>query len=146
MEYLGRNGALTNMNPILPLLLRIIPAAIIGLTIPGKLYGALASREIFYRLTERAFENDNLEAFARLSTGLIELVAVVLLLIPKTKVIGAISLVVIMTGALLSHLFYLGFSGTAGQMAIMAAISLILLVSYLVLNRKPENEISGLTV
>lgn len=51
------------------------------------------------------------EAYLRVTTGILELIASVLLLIPRTQVIGAIKVSGIMFGAIMSHLLFLGVDG-----------------------------------
>ena len=50
------------------------------------------------------------EAFGRIGTGVIELIAGMLLLYPRTSVLGAILGAGTMAGAVFSHLFILGIS------------------------------------
>jgi uncharacterized membrane protein YphA (DoxX/SURF4 family) len=50
------------------------------------------------------------EAFGRIGTGIIELIAGILLLYPRTSVFGAILGVSTMAGAVFSHLFLLGIN------------------------------------
>ncbi|TGK29022.1 DoxX-like family protein [Leptospira gomenensis] len=54
------------------------------------------------------------EPFGRYAVGFAELFVVVLLLIPRTSWLGATAAVVIMVGAVGSHISVLGFAGNAG--------------------------------
>ncbi len=59
------------------------------------------------------------------AVGALEILAIVLLLVPKTIVFGAMLAAVIMLGALISHVAFLGFEGMMLQMSIMAAVALV---------------------
>lgn len=113
------------MNPILSWILRLVPAVILAQTLPFKFGGHAESRALFTTLTEKALGNGNLEALARLGTGGLELVAVILLLIPKFGAAGAVLTIALMGGALVSHALFLGFEGGNGQLAAMAAVALV---------------------
>lgn len=113
------------MKPFLVWVLRLVPAVIIGQTLFFKFTGAEESRQLFRVLTEKAFGNGNLESVARLGTGVIELIVVGLLLSPKLSWAGALLAVGTMFGAVLAHIFFLGFAGINGQLAVMAAIALV---------------------
>ena len=132
------------MNPILSWTLRLIPVAILAQTLPFKFSGAEQSKEIFSLLTERAFGSNSLEALARLGTGVLELVCVVLLLMPKYALKGAILTIFAMGGALLSHTLFIGFEGAHGTLAFLAFVAMVscfvfLIKSYLSEDpRKPK--------
>jgi len=57
--------------------------------------------------------------------GVIELIAVVLVLIPRTAVIGGGLATLIMAGAIVSHFGPVGFDGDFGAMFAMAVIALL---------------------
>ena len=114
-------------------LLRIFPAIIVGQTLFFKFSVAAESKALFTRLTSESLGNPAYEAFARIGTGVIELIAIVLLLIPKQSFKGAILTLLTMAGALVSHLLFIGFSGSNGPLAAMALISLICVGIYLFL-------------
>ena len=82
------------------LALRIIAAAIFIQTLYFKFSGAEESKFIFSTL--------GLEPWGRWGSGGAELIASVLLLIPRTHILGAIMGLGIISGAILSHLFVLG--------------------------------------
>jgi uncharacterized membrane protein YphA (DoxX/SURF4 family) len=84
----------------LPLLLRLIAAAILAQTLFFKFSGAEESVWIFQQL--------GAEPWGRIGSGLAELVCVILLLLPGTAWMGALGGLGIMSGAMLSHLFVLG--------------------------------------
>ena len=127
------------MNPILSWTLRLIPAIILAQTLPFKFSGAEESQRVFTLLTERAFGNDSLEALARIGTGVLELVCVILLLIPKFSHKGAILTVFAMGGALLSHAIFIGFEGSHGTLAFLAFIALVSCIVFLIKSYMSED-------
>ncbi len=103
---------------------RIIAAIILLQTLYFKFTGAEESKYIFTQL--------GAEPWGRIGSGLLELIASILLLIPKTTWLGALMGLGTMAGAILSHLFILGISvknsdGTEdnGQLFIYALIVFI---------------------
>lgn len=103
---------------------RIIAAVIMLQTLFFKFTGAEESVYIFTKL--------GVEPWGRILSGILELVASVLILIPRTTLAGAIVALVIMSGAILSHLTVLGISvqHDGGQLFIYA---LLVFISALVL-------------
>lgn len=85
---------------ITSIVLQILVAAILFQTLFFKFSGADESRYIFSTL--------GLEPFGRYASGVAELVAVVLLLVPRTVVFGALLALGVITGAIASHLTILG--------------------------------------
>jgi uncharacterized membrane protein YphA (DoxX/SURF4 family) len=109
-------------------LLRIIAAVIMLQTLFFKFSGAEESVYIFSTL--------GMEPWGRIGTGIMELIASILILIPRTTAIGALLALGIMGGALISHLLFLGISvqGDGGQLFVYALLvfvsSAVLLVMY----------------
>ncbi|MBR2648670.1 MAG: DoxX family protein [Sediminibacterium sp.] len=97
-------------NKIFPWLLRIIAAVIMLQTLYFKFTAAEESVYIFSTL--------GIEPWGRIGTGIAELIASVLLLIPATTVVGALLAMGIMGGAIVSHLAVLGIEvrGDGGQL------------------------------
>ncbi|MCB1326490.1 MAG: DoxX family protein [Spirochaetales bacterium] len=79
---------------------QILVALILGQTLFFKFTGAQESIYIFSRL--------GAEPWGRIGSGLIELVAIILILIPRTAVYGAVIALGTMAGAIGAHLFVLG--------------------------------------
>ncbi len=73
------------------------------------------------------FSNLGVEPWGRIVTGIIELITGVLLLIPRTALIGAVTGIGLMAGAILSHLTVLGIEsqGDGGQLFLMAIVVLV---------------------
>lgn len=106
-------------------ILRLVAAFIMLQTLFFKFTGAPESIYIF--------ETVGLEPFGRYASGVAELIASVLLLIPRTTWLGALLALGVMTGAILSHLTVLGIvvqddGGTLFIMALIVAISSAILL------------------
>jgi hypothetical protein len=82
--------------------LRGVAALILLQTLFFKFTGAKESVYIFSKL--------GMEPWGRIGTGVVELVASVLLLLPATVVLGAALSLGVISGAILSHLIKLGIS------------------------------------
>src|SRR4030095_8121772 len=80
--------------------LQLVVAALLFQTLYFKFTGAAESVYIFSRL--------GLEPWGRIGSGVIELIATVLLLIPATAAVGALLALGVGGGAILSHLTRLG--------------------------------------
>lgn len=104
---------------ILAWTLRLIAAIIMLQTLFFKFTGAEESVYIFSTL--------GIEPWGRIGTGVMELIASVLLLFPKTTVLGALLALGIMGGAILSHVFFLGIEvqGDHGQLFLYALLVFI---------------------
>ncbi|HBY62216.1 MAG TPA: DoxX family protein [Solibacterales bacterium] len=87
---------------ILSWILRAIAAVILLQTLFFKFTGAPESVYIFSTL--------GLEPWGRIGTGVVELIAAVLLLLPKTVVYGAALSLGVISGAIVSHLTRLGIT------------------------------------
>lgn len=102
------------MKKILPVLLRLVPALILIQTLFFKFTAAPESVAIFEQL--------GMEPAGRIGIGVLEALAAGLLLLPATVVYGAILTFLLMSGALMSHVTHLGFSGDMGSLAVMALV------------------------
>ena len=109
------------MNKKIVLILKIIGAIIMFQTLFYKFPGAQESVDLFTKLVG---EN---EAYMRIGTGILELLATILLFIPRTTWFGAILTIGLMCGAILSHLTILGIehNNDGGLLFISAIITLI---------------------
>lgn len=87
---------------ILSWIFRIIVAIILVQTLYFKFTGAEDSKYIFTKLMGDS------EAVERIGSGVVELIASILLLIPGTAWLGALIALAAITGAILSHLTMLG--------------------------------------
>jgi len=101
---------------IIDWILRIVAAVILFQTLFFKFTGALESVWIF--------EQAGAEPWGRIGTGVVELIAGVLLLIPSKAWMGAFLALGVKIGAFFSHLFVLGIEvqGDGGTLFAMALI------------------------
>lgn len=96
--------------------LRLLAAVILLQTLFFKFTAAPESIYIFSKV--------GIEPGGRLATGIAELIAAILLLVPSTVVFGALLGIGIMAGALVTHAFILGIEvmGDHGQLFIYALL------------------------
>ncbi len=118
------------MKKILPLLLRIIVAIILIQTLRFKF---TAHPDSVYIFTEVG-----LEPYGRIGTGITELVAGILLLIPKTVWIGAMLTLGIIGGAIMMHVTRLGIeiNDDGGILFVTALVTFVLSAIILWAERK----------
>ena len=109
---------------------QLTAAAILGQTLFFKFTGAPESRYIFTTL--------GIEPWGRIGTGAVELVAVALLLYPRTPVLGAVLAVGLMGGAIMGHLTKLGIEvqGDHGLLFKLALTVLLTSIIVVVLRRR----------
>ncbi|SHH83795.1 DoxX family protein [Flavobacterium defluvii] len=114
---------------IITWILRLAASIILLQTLFFKFSGAEESIYIFSTL--------GIEPYGRIGSGIAELVAVILILIPRTTWIGALLGFGIMTGAVLSHLFVLGIAvkNDGGLLFALAIITLLCCLGLLYLNK-----------
>ena len=100
-------------------IIRIFPAVIMLQTLFFKFSAAPESVAIFSKL--------GMEPFGRIGTGIIELIAAVLILIPNKSKFGALLGFGTMTGAIASHILVLGIevNNDGGKLFILALITLV---------------------
>jgi hypothetical protein len=120
------------MKKIFPIVLKLIAAFIMVQTLYFKFSGAKESIDLF---TTIAGKN---EAIMRFGTGTLELIASILLFIPKKTWLGALLTIGLMGGAIVSHLTILGieFNGDGGALFISAVITFTSAVILLILNKR----------
>lgn len=106
---------------------QIIAAIILAQTLFFKFSGATESVALFTKL--------GVEPFGRYGAGVMELITVILLLIPRKAWLGAIFGIMTMTGAILAHLTVLGIKSNddGGYLFFLALITLTccLIVAYI---------------
>lgn len=100
-------------------LFRIVAALILLQTLYFKFTGHPESVHLFTKL--------GVEPWGRIGTGVVELIAGILLLIPSTVIFGALLGIGLMAGAILSHLLVIGIqsNGDGGQLFILAIVTLV---------------------
>jgi len=116
-------------------IVRIVASVILLQTLFFKFTGADESVYIFTTL--------GMEPYGRIGSGIAELIAVILILIPRTTLLGALMSCGVMIGAIFSHLFVLGIEvqNDGGTLFILAIIT-FLCCAFLVFQNK--NKISDL--
>jgi len=120
---------------ILIWIFRLLAAGIFLQTLFFKFSGAAESKYIFTKL--------GAEPWGRIGSGIAELIAAVLILIPKTTKWGALLGLAVISGAILSHLTVLGISVTnsdgtqdGGQLFIYAILVFISCAALVWINRR----------
>lgn len=108
------------------LVLRLIIAIIYLQTLYFKFTAHPDSVFIFTKL--------GLEPFGRIGLGVVELITAFLLLIPRTKILGIIVSLVIITGAIFSHLLVIG-TNVKGDGGVLFILAFVVLLASLILVR-----------
>ena len=112
--------------------LRLIVAVILLQTLFFKFSGAKESVYIFSTL--------GMEPWGRIGSGIVELIASVLLLIPGAVTLGALISLAVISGAILSHLTRLGIAlpavGDHGELFALAVVVFVCSLGVLVLHRQ----------
>lgn len=100
-------------------LFRLTATIILLQTLYFKFTGAEESVYIFSTL--------GIEPYGRIGSGIVELIAAVLILIPRTTLLGAIMGAGVMLGAIFSHLFILGIEvkNDGGELFTLAIITFL---------------------
>jgi putative oxidoreductase len=118
-----------NFKKYISIALRIVTAVILLQTLYFKFTAQPESVELFTKL--------GVEPWGRIGTGIIELVASILLLLPSTIFIGALLGVGLMSGAILSHIAVIGIEskGDGGQLFMLAIIVLLCCMITIVIHK-----------
>jgi uncharacterized membrane protein YphA (DoxX/SURF4 family) len=118
------------MKKYIPLALRIIVAVILIQTLRFKFTAHPDSVYIF--------ETVGLEPFGRIGIGIVELIAGILLLIPKTVWAGATITLGVIGGAIMMHLTQLGIEvkGDGGVLFYTAVVTFLLSAIILFIHKK----------
>lgn len=130
MSVSRSSSSLTKTQSIISWVLQIIAAVILAQTLFFKFTGAEESKFIFSTL--------NAEPWGRIGSGIMELIAVILLLIPGTASVGALLTLGVMTGAIGAHLTKLGIvvKDDGGLLFALALTTFISAAIVFVLRRK----------
>ena len=112
---------------------RLAVAIILFQTLFFKFTGAEESKYIFSTVL-----SPELEAYGRIGSGVVELLAVFLILLPRTAWLGALLSLSTITGAIFSHLTKLGIEvkGDGGLLFALAVAVFILSAIVLLLHRR----------
>lgn len=120
------------MNSKLNILVWILRITAAGILLQTLFFKFTGSPESIY-----IFETVGLEPFGRYASGVTELIAAILLLIPRFNWLGALLSLGVMSGAIMSHLTLLGIEvkGDGGLLFTLAIVVFISSAILLVLNR-----------
>mgnify|MGYP000630959823 CR=1 FL=1 len=121
------------MKKHLLLFVKIIAVIIMLQTLFFKFSAADESVALFTKLA-----NEN-EAFLRIGTGILELIASILIFIPKTTWLGALITIGLMSGAVLGHLTKLGISHNNDGGLLFGSAVFILITGFTVLYSDRKN-------
>lgn len=118
-------------------ILQLLAAVILFQTLFFKFTGAEESIYIFTKL--------GLEPWGRLGSGFVELIAGVLLLVPRTVTWGAVLSLGVISGAIVSHLTGLGIvvQGDGGLLFMLAVTVFVACAAVLILRRRELAVIRG---
>ncbi|PZX91894.1 DoxX family protein [Flavobacterium aquariorum] len=110
-------------------LFRLTAAIILLQTLYFKFTAAEESVYIFSTL--------GMEPYGRIGSGIVELIAAVLILIPRTTWLGALMGAGVMLGAIFSHLFVLGIKvkNDGGELFILAIITFLCCIALIYWNK-----------
>ena len=124
---------MTSMETYISWTARIIVAVILLQTLFFKFSGAEESRYIFTTLMGPEFE-----AVGRIGSGIVELVAAILLIIPSKAWLGSVIALGTISGAIFSHLTMLGIEvkGDGGLLFGLAVTVFVLSAVVLLIHRK----------
>lgn len=129
-------SSLVKAATIVSWLCQLVAAAILLQTLFFKFSGAEESRFIFSTL--------GVEPWGRIASGVVELVAALLLLYPRTAALGGTLAMGVMVGAILAHLFLLGISVQGdGGLLFALAVAVFLCGAAVVYLRRAELPIVG---
>jgi len=126
------------MIKAISIILRLVAALIMLQTLYFKF---MAQPESVY-----IFSQVGIEPWGRIGTGIAELIASILLFIPRTILLGALMSIGIMLGAIATHLFILGIEvqGDGGQLFAYALIVLISSIVVFFIHKKGPVTLRGL--
>ncbi|MGF1448434.1 MAG: DoxX family protein [Opitutales bacterium] len=113
---------------IISWVLQIVVALILGQTLFFKFTAAPESVQLFTEL--------GMEPHGRILIGVLELIAVLLLLFPNTVVFGALLSWGVMSGAIIGHLTELGFAGDRLSLSLLAIAAWVASTVILYLRRR----------
>ncbi len=118
-----------NLKNIISWTLKLIVALILLQTLYFKFTAHSDSVLIFSAL--------NMEPWGRIGLGVVELITSILILVPKTQIIGMINSLGIILGAIFSHLLVLGVNvaNDGGELFLLAIIVFVAATVYLVMHK-----------
>ena len=123
---------MSQLKPVAVWLLRLLPAIILLQTLFFKFSASPESVYIFTKV--------GMEPWGRIGSGIAELIAAILILIPRTTWLGALLAMGVMSGAIFFHLTILGIEvqGDGGLLFIYALIVFVTAASLLTGKRSSD--------
>ena len=119
MHAAASNDGLSPAQKAVSWIARLVVAAVLLQTLYFKFSGAPESVYIFSKL--------GLEPWGRIGSGVAELIAAVLLLLPATTALGALLALGVISGALVSHLTRLGIE-VQGDHGLLFGLALVVFI------------------
>lgn len=120
-----------------PIILWIVKLTVVVILLQTLYFKFTAAEESVY-----IFQTLGIEPFGRIGSGIVELIASILILIPRTTLLGALLGLGTMLGAIFSHIFVLGIEvqNDGGTLFVLAVITLLccLILVYTARNKIPE--------
>ena len=128
------------MKNIIIWIAKITVVIILVQTLFFKFTGAPESIYIFTKL--------GAEPYGRIGSGIIELIASILILIPRTTLFGALLAAGTMLGAIVSHLFVLGIEvkNDGGELFILALVTFFCCIFLVFQNRQKLSHLIKLKI
>ena len=115
----------------------------IGICVLKLLAAAIMLQTLFYKFSASPesvyiFSTIGMEPWGRIGTGIMELIASILILIPQTTSIGAVLGIGLMSGAIFFHLTKLGLvvQNDGGQLFVYALLVLISCIALVIIYRR----------
>ena len=120
-----------------PIILWIVKLTVVVILLQTLYFKFTAAEESVY-----IFQTLGIEPFGRIGSGVVELIASILILIPRATLLGALLGLGTMLGAIFSHIFVLGIEvqNDGGTLFVLAVITLLccLILVYTARNKIPE--------
>jgi len=120
-----------------PIILWIVKLTVVVILLQTLYFKFTAAEESVY-----IFQTLGIEPFGRIGSGIVELIASILILNPRTTLLGALLGLGAMLGAIFSHIFVLGIEvqNDGGTLFVLAVITLLccLILVYTARNKIPE--------
>jgi uncharacterized membrane protein YphA (DoxX/SURF4 family) len=120
-----------------PIILWIVKLTVVVILLQTLYFKFTAAEESVY-----IFQTLGIEPFGRIGSGIVELIASILILNPRTTLLGALLGLGTMLGAIFSHIFVLGIEvqNDGGTLFVLAVITLLccLILVYTARNKIPE--------
>lgn len=115
--------------------------------VPALIAAAILAQTLYFKFTAHTesvalFTTLGVEPWGRIATGIFELIAAFLLLLPPTRLFGGIAGIGLMSGAIASHLLVLGIesAGDGGTLFALAWVVMFCCAAVVFLKRQELKE------